>query len=38
VHDMQKAEEVHLTIFHVAMQTLCARIEAPAAAPSDPVQ
>jgi D-sedoheptulose 7-phosphate isomerase len=38
VHDMQKAEEVHLTIFHVAMQTLCARIEAPAAAASDPVQ
>lgn len=38
VHDMQKAEEVHLTIFHVAMQALCARIEAPAAAPSDPVQ
>jgi len=38
VQDMQKAEEVHLTIFHVAMQALCARIEAPAAAPPDPVR
>jgi D-sedoheptulose 7-phosphate isomerase len=38
VHDMQKAEEVHLTIFHVAMQALCARVEAPAEVPSDSVQ
>jgi D-sedoheptulose 7-phosphate isomerase len=37
VHDMQKAEEVHLTIFHVAMQTLRARVEAPGDAPSGPV-
>jgi D-sedoheptulose 7-phosphate isomerase len=36
VNDMQKAEEVHLTIFHVAMQTLCAGVEAPATAPLDP--
>ena len=26
VHDMQKAEDVHLIIFHVAMQALCARL------------
>jgi D-sedoheptulose 7-phosphate isomerase len=26
VHDMQKAEDVHLIIFHVAMQALCERL------------
>ena len=33
VHDMQKVEDIHLMIFHVAMQVLCARREAPAEAP-----
>lgn len=37
VHDMQKIEDVHLIIFHVAMQALCARAEAPVEAPSHPV-
>ena len=36
-HDMQKIEDVHLIIFHVAMQALCARAEAPVEAPSHPV-
>ena len=26
VHDMQKVEDVHLVIFHVVMQVLCARL------------
>jgi D-sedoheptulose 7-phosphate isomerase len=38
VHDMQKAEEVHLTIFHVAMQTLCVLIEPPTGAPPEPAE
>lgn len=33
VHDMQKVEDIHLMIFHVAMQVLCARMKAPAEAP-----
>lgn len=37
VHDMQKIEDVHLIIFHVAMQALCARAEGPVEAPSHPV-
>jgi len=35
VHDMQKVEDVHLIIFHVAMQALCSLTEAPAEAPPD---
>ena len=27
VHDMQKAEDVHMVLLHVAMQVLCARLE-----------
>ncbi len=38
VDDMQKIEDVHLIIFHVAMQALCARIEAPVEAPSNPAR
>jgi D-sedoheptulose 7-phosphate isomerase len=26
VHDMQKAEDVHMILLHIAMQVLCARI------------
>jgi D-sedoheptulose 7-phosphate isomerase len=36
VHDMQKVEDIHLIIFHVAMQVLCARMNAPAEAPPAP--
>ncbi len=28
VHDMQKAEDVHIILLHVAMQVLCARMQA----------
>jgi D-sedoheptulose 7-phosphate isomerase len=34
VHDMQKVEDIHMMLFHVAMQVLCARLDAPAAAPA----
>jgi D-sedoheptulose 7-phosphate isomerase len=27
VHDMQKAEDVHMILFHVVMQVLCARLQ-----------
>ena len=36
VHDMQKVEDIHMMLFHVAMQVLCARIDAATAAPSGP--
>ena len=36
VHDMQKVEDIHMMLFHVAMQVLCARIDAAAAAPAGP--
>jgi D-sedoheptulose 7-phosphate isomerase len=36
VEDMQKVEDIHLMIFHVAMQVLCARMGAPAEAPPGP--
>jgi D-sedoheptulose 7-phosphate isomerase len=36
VHDMQKAEEAHLAIFHVAMQTLRTQFQAATGAPPDP--
>jgi hypothetical protein len=36
LHDMQNDERLHPMILRVVMQTLCMRIEAPAAAPSDP--
>lgn len=29
VHDMQKVEDIHMMLFHVAMQVLCARLDAP---------
>jgi D-sedoheptulose 7-phosphate isomerase len=32
VHDMQKVEDIHMMLFHVAMQVLCARLNAPAEA------
>ena len=28
VHDMQKVEDIHMMLFHVAMQVLCARLDA----------
>jgi D-sedoheptulose 7-phosphate isomerase len=34
VNDMQKVEDIHMMLFHVAMQVLCARMDAPARAPS----
>ena len=34
VHDMQKVEDIHMMLFHVALQVLCARIDATAQAPS----
>ena len=34
VNDMQKVEDIHMMLFHVAMQVLCARIDAPATAPA----
>jgi D-sedoheptulose 7-phosphate isomerase len=36
VHDMQKVEDIHMMLFHVAMQVLCARADAPAQAVSAP--
>jgi D-sedoheptulose 7-phosphate isomerase len=36
VHDMQKVEDIHMMLFHVAMQVLCARMDAPVPAPSVP--
>lgn len=37
VNDMQKVEDIHMMLFHVAMQVLCARMDAPAqAAPCGP--
>jgi D-sedoheptulose 7-phosphate isomerase len=36
VNDMQKVEDIHMMLFHVAMQVLCARLDAPAMAPSGP--
>jgi len=32
VHDMQMVEDIHMMLFHVAMQVLCACPEAPAPA------
>jgi D-sedoheptulose 7-phosphate isomerase len=34
VNDMQKAEDVHLILFHVIMQILCARLHDPSDAPA----
>ena len=36
VNDMQKVEDIHMMLFHVAMQVLCARVDAPAKSPSGP--
>ena len=36
VNDMQKVEDIHMMLFHVAMQVLCARMDAPAAASAGP--
>jgi D-sedoheptulose 7-phosphate isomerase len=36
VNDMQKVEDIHMMLFHVAMQVLCARKDGPAEAPSGP--
>ena len=36
VHDMQKVEDIHMMLFHVAMQVLCARMDAPAHQPTGP--
>lgn len=33
VHDMQQAEDLHFILFHVAMQVLCARLQAPVSGP-----
>jgi D-sedoheptulose 7-phosphate isomerase len=33
VDDMQKAEDVHMILFHVAMQVLCARLHQPSVLP-----
>jgi D-sedoheptulose 7-phosphate isomerase len=38
VHDMQKVEDIHMMLFHVAMQVLCARLDAPAPASSGPAR
>lgn len=35
VNDMQKAEDVHFILLHVAMQILCVRLRGPAAVASD---
>jgi D-sedoheptulose 7-phosphate isomerase len=32
VNDMQKVEDIHMMLFHVAMQVLCARADGPAGA------
>lgn len=32
VNDMQKVEDIHMMLFHVAMQVLCSRADAPAQA------
>jgi D-sedoheptulose 7-phosphate isomerase len=34
VNDMQKVEDIHMMLFHVAMQVLCARMDASAPAPA----
>jgi D-sedoheptulose 7-phosphate isomerase len=36
VNDMQKVEDIHMMLFHVAMQVLCSRMDAPVQAPSGP--
>lgn len=36
VHDMQKAEDVHMILFHVAMQVLYARLRNPEAVAGAP--
>jgi D-sedoheptulose 7-phosphate isomerase len=36
VNDMQKVEDIHMMLFHVAMQVLCAQQDVPAVAPSGP--
>ena len=36
VNDMQKVEDIHMMLFHVAMQVLCARIESKAATTAGP--
>jgi D-sedoheptulose 7-phosphate isomerase len=36
VNDMQKVEDIHMMLFHVAMQVLCARMDAPAQAACGP--
>jgi D-sedoheptulose 7-phosphate isomerase len=36
VHDMQKVEDIHMMLFHVAMQVLCVRIDAAAPASAAP--
>jgi D-sedoheptulose 7-phosphate isomerase len=36
VNDMQMVEDIHMMLFHVAMQVLCARADAPARAPAGP--
>jgi len=36
VNDMQKAEDVHLILLHVAMQVLCARLHGSAAGSGEP--
>ena len=36
VNDMQMVEDIHMMLFHVAMQVLCARMDAPAQAPCGP--
>ena len=33
VKDMQKVEDIHMMLFHVAMQVLCARLDAPVQSP-----
>jgi len=36
VYDMQKVEDIHMMLFHVAMQVLCARLDVPAQVSTGP--
>lgn len=38
VNDMQKVEDIHMMLFHVAMQVLCSRLDAPAHAAAGPAR
>jgi D-sedoheptulose 7-phosphate isomerase len=38
VHDMQKVEDIHMMLFHVAMQVLCARMNAASGVTTGPTR